>query len=173
MKTITMTLSLLTCLAGTVYAAVPRVTLEVLDKDPKPVWLAIKNGNLYFTKAGWKEYAPELDKDIIIKYEGASDPKGYPYGYQVNTADTTTMALWLNDPKSVHVVKQEGKSDTLLPFPDKYWTFTPGKDIFVTLDSSANIRPQTGTYAGWSGQSASGHSLKNNISANDIKPIHD
>ncbi len=173
MKKIVMAVAVVACMAKTMYAITSRVALEVLDKNPNSVWLVLKNGDSYFTKHGWEywEYESNPSKDIVIKYEGVADPKGVPYGYQILPGAPTTIALWLHDPQSVKVIKQTGKPDSLVPAPDKYWTFTQGKDIYVTLDPSNSIRPQTGTYMGWSGQSASGHSLERNISANDIKPI--
>ncbi len=173
MKKITLILFLLPCVASTMYA---QPTLEILDKNPNPVWVAIKNGNLYFTKNGWQEFS--LDQDIVSKYEGVQVlkgvPQGVPHTYQgVDTKNRTTIALWLKDPtsKKVYAIPTEGKPDSLVPPPDKYWTFTPEKDIFVTLDASGDIRPQTGVLMGLLGKSASGYSLQNNICANDIKPI--
>ncbi len=173
MKKITILLLSMTGLAGTSYAVEQkRVSLEILYKASKPVWVAIKNDDKYFTMNGWKEYTPELAKDIVIKYPGEpKDTKGFPYGYEADTGAPTTIALWFTDPGPVEVVYQETGPDAYNPLPNKYWTFTPGRDIFVTLDSSMDIRPQTGTYMGLSGTSASGHSLEHNIKNSDIKPI--
>lgn len=177
-------LSIVPCLPT--YAVAP--TLEILYKATKPAWIAIKNGEVYYTQNGWKPYSADVDKAIFTKFAPAPiqpgvlwnlKPKGVTYGYQIDTKDPTTIALWLNDPQSVQEIPQAGKPAALVPAPDKYWTFTPRKDIFVTLDSEVfatpespiAIRPQTGTFKGLSGTSASGFSLKNNISESDIKQV--
>ncbi len=131
--------------------------IEIYNKTGKQIWYAIQNGN---------EYSPlftsrPISGTAVAKY------------YTADLGKDTTLALWFTEPKDF---KPKGflsfnKEWAFNPDPDKVFTFTKGKTIYVTVDSSQNVRPETGPLMGFMKKTQTNFSLKNNVKAEDITSV--
>ncbi len=128
--------------------------LEVFNKAKKPIWYAIKNGN---------EFSKLFENRAIGGTESAKQ-------YTVDLSKDTKLALWFSRPSAE--IQPMGSSDLAFsPTPDKVYRFATGKTIYVTVDPSQAIRPETGPLKGLMKKTDSGLSTKNNVKSGDITTI--
>lgn len=91
--------------------------------------------------------------------------------FTIDISKPTNIAIWYSKPK-----KPEFGAGGLLGFgekiftpkPDKYYTFTPGKTIYLKWSEGNVILPQKGILK----KTTTGLSLKNNVTKNDIKELN-
>jgi uncharacterized protein YgiM (DUF1202 family) len=128
--------------------------LEVFNKTERPVWYAIKNGN---------EFSKLFENKAIAGTKSAKQ-------YTVDLGQDTKLALWFTRPKDE--IQPRGSSDLAFsPDPDKVYRFAKGKTMYVTVDPSKTIRPETGPLKGLTKKTDTGLSLKNNVTSSDITTI--
>ncbi|MBA3751207.1 hypothetical protein H0X06_00180 [Candidatus Dependentiae bacterium] len=131
--------------------------IEIYNKSGKQIWYAIQNGN----ESSSLFTSRPISGTSVAKY------------YTADLGKDTILALWFTEPQDF---KPKGflsfnKEWGFNPDPDKVFSFTKGKTIYVTVDSSQNVRPETGPLMGLMKKTQSNFSLKNNVESEDIKSV--
>jgi len=86
--------------------------------------------------------------------------------------ETEVIVLSGEIKQNIIAMKTEG-TDWLIYAPGRneadLYTFTPGKQIYVTLHEDSKLDPQTGPKGGTTGKTDAGYSLENVVTKSDIK----
>lgn len=152
------------CFAGIDYST-SRIGFEVQNKARRPIWVALVNGQ--------RLNQPTKVDEIDVKGLKKIVPTVTSSHFKLDITQPTKLAVYYQDPGFVEYGKTKlgglvGK-EGFIPTPNKVYSFTPGKTIYLTWDASNFPRPQTGKRAGLAGETESGLSLANNLTPTDIK----
>lgn len=157
---------------------------EILNKWDDPIWISLTNGN------NWSVYENSGGNKLAVKVKGKGLVSGVDRYFRsdINPDEEMILVIWDKDPGvleggskyglfggSTQVTSRKNiKPRNVFQFLHKSGErATNYQNVFVSYNANDKKRgmlyPQTGTYGGLSGTSDSGHSLKNNITAGDIK----
>ncbi len=134
-----------------VYGKDTKIGFELINKSASPLWIAITNGG-----------------DITGKVARVGG--GRMTRFEIDTKKETEMIVWLKNPGNIALERKwlVGGRVIFDPKPDKIYTFTKGKTIYLTWDMAKFPRPQTGPLRGILGKTDSGLSLANNVTKDGI-----
>ncbi len=134
----------------------PPLSLEIVNKYDKPIWILVLKAKDALSEFTDNVYGPQR--------LGPGETKGI-LASQMSLTDFPVLEIHLENPKDINrpFVKLSDY-DFIYRFPQgsgktKFVTFNPKKD----KNRRNWLYPQTGTFLGLSGKSSSGYSLKNNI----------
>lgn len=127
---------------------------EIYNKASRPIWFILKNGS----RGG--EFDPTTAKTTPFKIVEVKS--GEQRIRDLDPNRVTKLEIFDRDPRAMSLASSQSVTG------GKEYTFTLGKDIYVTWDEQG-LRPQTGPIRGWAGRTKSGLSLKNNVTRNDIR----
>ncbi len=133
------------------------VGFELVNKSKRPIWIVLINGEntTLVTKVG----PTTKIKRLRVSFD------------HIDITKPTIMAVWYSDPGEVSFKKKYtiGGARLFKPAPNKVYTFTTGKTLYLTWDKANYARPQTGLLYGKLGKTDSNLSLADNVSKTDIK----
>lgn len=143
--------------SGSEYKKAGDLGFEMYNQSGKQIWYALKNGRDF--------------SELFTSRPIAGTP--VPKQHTLDIDNETTLALWFSPPKDFEPkgMFSFNKNFAFSPDPDKVYTFTKGKTIYVTLDSSGLLRPEASTPKSLWRKTTSGLSLKKNIEAKDITTL--
>ncbi len=145
---------------------------ELFNKTGNPVWFTVKNratdSSKVYETADKKQQQVDIDTNdqtiLSIYFKNPAQPAGATgvEGSKGSWGETLT--------KFVKGVAQTAKRAVGAINPDKQYTFTKGKTIYVTLRPNG-LTPQTGKWDGLRSVTESGLSRKNNVKQVGITEI--
>ncbi len=134
------------------------IGLELINKSKRPIWIVARNGE-------------ELSRPLKVN---AITPK-YRQGIRLklDISKPTQLAVWYSDPGTVEYKKTKllglGGKPSFVPAPNKLYTFTKNKTLYLTWDEANYARPQSGPKIAFGKKTDSNLSLKRNVKKEDIK----
>lgn len=155
-------------------AAKPQADFSFINKSSGPVWIALMNerGSLFSLAFGAAEVSSALTNSMSAT---KVDPSGsgifgtsitataIPHNHAMGVSLQMYLAIYLSDPFGA--VKFANSTAKFSPEPDKAYTFTKGKTIYVTWHGNTRtLDPQTGPLGGLLGTNEDGWPLANNVS---------
>ena len=134
-----------------------KVGFELINKSNRPIWIALTNGE-NTTRAHQIDSATSMTRHEL----------------RFTTIDIkkpTQLAVWYSNPGAVSFEKKYTIAGKKLfkPAPNKVYSFTIGKTLYLTWDKANYARPQSGPLGGALKKTDSNLSLKINVSKGDIK----
>ncbi len=134
-----------------------KIGFELINKSKRPIWVALTNGD-NTTRAMEVQPATKMER------------QGLRF-LRIDINQPTFMAVWYSNPGRVSFEKKTlglfGEK-TFKPAPNKVYSFTKGKTMYLTWDQANYARPQSGPLGGKLGKTDSNLSLKDNVSKSDI-----
>lgn len=149
-----------------VYPKDTKIAVEVKNKDTNSIWVVVKDGKHLYRL----EELPGATGILITR-------KNPTKQWDVNNLDEPTLiGVWLKKPAGQVTPTKEGilgltGQETFEPRPDRLYTFTKGKTMYLTWDEKKELRPQTGPASGKLNVTDTGLSLAKNVKPEDIQKI--
>lgn len=133
-----------------------KVGVEIVNKDTKPIWVLVTNGN---------------DVTRLTEVAGATGfliTRTRPtVDWEVNIDKPTEIKVWLKKPQKKFFLGIE--TGSFEPEADQIYRFPQGKTMYLTWDEKKKLRPQTGPAGGKFNKTDSNLSLAKNVTADDIQ----
>ena len=134
------------------------IGFELINKSKRPIWIAITSGG---------------DTSRVAKIEPATKMMRHEVRYNIKDINQRVkLAVWYTDPGQITFEKKFSGfigEQLFKPTPNKVYTFTPGKTLYLTWDKANYARPQSGPLGGRLHKTDSNLSLKDNVKKEDIK----
>ncbi len=148
-----------------VYGQNSELGFELVNKSPKTIWIALKNGEDLWTQP--------ITGRTVFPVEGMTGDKRTTIRLQTDINAPTSLAVWFTDPGQVNIQKKYGifGAKEFSVKPDRIYTFTQGKTDYLTWDKDNFPRPETGPLFGLFSKTDSNLSLQSNVKKEDIKEV--
>ncbi len=147
---------MMSIVAGSLQAGVP--TFELYNKAKEKVWVRLKNGGSVVKDQGF---------DFFESKPG--DHKQF----NIDLSKPSQVDIWFHPPFSYKVWAFTSVFDPKMPLrepPDVEYKLPAGKTLYLTLGPEKwTLRPQTGRWRGFRGETESHLPQKNNVSSKEIK----
>ncbi len=132
-----------------------KIGFELVNKSNRPIWIALTNGD---------------DTTRAVKVDAATKLTRHEVRFKIDITQPTKMGVWFSNPGTVSFERKYtvvgGK--VFKPKPNKVFSFTKGKTLYLTWDKADYARPQTGPLGGTLQKTDSNLSLKDNVKKEDV-----
>ena len=147
-----------------IYGKNSKIGFEIINKSKNPIHVVLRNGDDIFSLLGKN----------IFTVDGLDSGARHTWRLGLDISKPTQMAVYYTKPTEVDI-KKTGilglyGPEVFSPAPDKLYTFTKDKTIYITWDKDNFARPQTGPLMGILNKTDSGLSLAQpgNVRKEDI-----